>query len=133
MNDEKSPLDVDRSSRVGGACSDCNARECADFQCTRCPWKRLSTAGYDLNTAQGAHAFIARLNGAAIAVCSQEMHNEVIAGTDYSHYYNLCRREALAAALRNINKPLLTEAFRTELPVDAAAMGITSANALAAR
>lgn len=97
------------------------------------PWKRLSTAGYDLNTAQGSHAFIARLNGAAIAVCSQEMHNEVIVGTERSRHYNLCRRQALAAALRKINKPLLTEAFRTEWPVDAAAMGITSANALAAR
>jgi UrcA family protein len=96
------------------------------------PSKRLSTAGYDLNTAEGAHAFIARLKGAAIAVCMQEMHNEVIVGTDRGHYYNLCRRETLAAALRKINKPLLTEAFITELPADAAAMGLTSPNALAA-
>jgi UrcA family protein len=97
------------------------------------PWKRLSTAGYDLNTPQGAHAFIVRLNGAAIAVCNQEMHNEVIVGTDHSHYYNLCRRETLAAALRKINKPLLTEALIKELPVDAAAMGVTSPSALAAK
>ena len=96
------------------------------------PWKRLSTAGYNLNTDQGAHAFIARLNGAATAVCMQEMHNEVIIGTDLSRYYNQCRREALAAAVRKINKTLLTDAFITELPVDAAAMGITRLEKLAA-
>jgi UrcA family protein len=79
----------------------------ADVNPTTPVSRQVSTAGLDLNTAEGARAAYARLKSAARSLCSD-------GGSVYrapSWVYRECIEDALAHTVRNVNRRLMTQAF----------------------
>src|ERR1700733_818425 len=68
---------------------------------------QVSTAGLDLNTPAGAHAFYSRLNSAAKKVCNRESEGDPIYGPQFS----LCYRDTLRSAVLTVNRPLVTQRY----------------------
>ncbi len=65
---------------------------------------KVSLAGLDLSTPEGARAAYARIKATAEHLCFQMSDPSEI---DYQAAYNVCVRETLAATVRRINAPTL--------------------------
>ena len=72
----------------------------------------------DLKTHQGADALYSRINLAATRVCEDEPEPYV----RLSREYKVCRHEAISGAVKEINNPLVTQAYEQH----AAKLGETS-------
>jgi UrcA family protein len=69
--------------------------------------RQVSAAGIDLNTLEGARVMYFRLKAAARALCSTSDPVERAP----SWVYRACMQEALAKAVRDVDRPFLTQAF----------------------
>jgi UrcA family protein len=69
--------------------------------------RRVSAAGIDLNTPEGAQVIYFRLKRAASALCSASDPVEKAP----SWVYRACMQEALAKVVRDAHRPFLTQAF----------------------
>lgn len=79
--------------------------------------RQVSYAGIDLSTPEGASALYVRLKGAARALCNTS--DPVHVGPSW--VYRECIEDALAGALRKVNRPLLSQAFVSDYGSEAAA------------
>jgi UrcA family protein len=92
--------------------------------------RRVSYAGIDLNTPQGAHTVYVRLKSTARALC---------AGSDPvytapSWVYRQCIEDALAKVIRSHQHPLMSEAFVNDYGMEVAAqLGIDTGTHVAKR
>jgi UrcA family protein len=69
--------------------------------------RRVSAAGIDLDTPEGAHVMYFRLKKGARALCSTSDPVEKAP----SWVYRACMEEALAKVVRDAHRPFLTQAF----------------------
>jgi UrcA family protein len=79
--------------------------------------RRVSYAGIDLNTPQGAHTVYFHLKSAARALCTGS--DPVY--TAPSWVYRECIEDALAKVIRNAHRPLMSQAFVSDYGMKVAA------------
>jgi UrcA family protein len=79
--------------------------------------RRVSYAGIDLNTPQGAQAVYVRLKSAARALCTGS--DPVY--TAPSWLYRECIEDALAKVIRNTHSPMMSHAFISDYGMEVAA------------
>jgi UrcA family protein len=79
--------------------------------------RRVSYAGIDLSTPQGAHTVYVRLKSAARALCTGS--DPVY--TAPSWVYSKCIEDALAKVIRNTHRPLMSQAFVSDYGMEVAA------------
>jgi UrcA family protein len=79
---------------------------------------KVTAAGLDLSTAQGAGAFLDRLTIAAKNACGGQ--------TDLPKQalYERCYQQAIVDAVRNINQPRLLQAYVARYPSEATQFGL---------
>jgi UrcA family protein len=80
--------------------------------------RRVSYAGIDLNTLPGAHTAYIRLKSAARAVCTGSSDPVYTAP---SWVYRECIEDALAKAIRDTHRPLMSQAFVSDYGMQVAA------------
>lgn len=79
----------------------------ADINPTTPVSRQVSTAGLNVDTAEGARAAYARLKSAARRLCTD---GDVVYRAP-SWVYRRCVEDALAHTVRNVNRQLMTQAF----------------------
>ena len=80
---------------------------------------KVTAAGLDLSTTQGAGTFLERLTVAAESACGGQSHLPELA--NYKHCYN----QAIVDAVRTINQPGLIRAYVARFPSEAAQFGVS--------
>ena len=85
------------------------------------PELKLSAAGLDLGTPEGAGMFFGRLIAAADAACGVVDKRDIERATVHKHCYDLL----IANEIRTINRGPLTHVYVTRFPTEAAQFGIS--------
>ncbi len=80
---------------------------------------KVTAAGLDLSTAQGAGSFLERLTVAAENACGGQGHLPELA------IYKHCYSQAIVNAVRTINQPVLIRAYVARFPSEAAQFGVS--------
>ena len=80
---------------------------------------KVTAAGLDLSTKEGAGAFLDRLTIAAKNAC--EGASQLVTRPIYEH----CFQQAIVDAVRDINQPVLVRAYVARFPNEAAQFGLS--------
>jgi UrcA family protein len=90
--------------------------------------RQVNYAGIDINTSDGAHTLYVRLKHAATSLCSASI--EEYRGPSWK--YRECIQEAVAKAVREAKRPLLTQMFVGDYGSEIAAqLGVDKATRVA--
>ena len=81
-----------------------------------------SVKGLDLQTAAGAQELLTRVSVAAESACGEESRFDALQNGKFW----LCYRKTVADAVRQVHRPLVTEAYFARRPRDAGKSGLTN-------
>jgi UrcA family protein len=84
----------------------------------------VNLKGFDLKTAAGVQKLLTHLSVAAESACDVNAQFDSLQDGQFA----LCYRETLADAVRQINRPLLTQAYFSRWPRDASASGLSNSS-----
>lgn len=84
----------------------------------------VSLKGLDLQTAAGVQKLLTRLSVAAHSACGVEAQFDALQNGKFWS----CYRETVADAVRQINRPLVTQAYFSRWPHDAIASGLSNSS-----
>lgn len=84
----------------------------------------VSIKDLNLQTAAGVQELLTRLSAAAQTACGVEAQFDALQNGKFW----LCYRETVASAVRQINRPLVTQAYFSRWPRDAIASGLSNSS-----